>query len=717
MGPPFIGVRLRPEAQPEGQAGRTAQPKSSHLPHLLTLIFFLAATLLLTWPLARQLGSAIPGDGFDGWQNYWNLWWLRTALLDLHAHPYFTPALYHPTGVSLWFQTLNAFNGLISLPVQLTANLFWAYNTIVLFSFTIAGYGATLLTSYILRRGGAPCDWRLWLASITAGVVFTFSPFHFAHLLGHMQVFSLEFAPFYVLYLLRSTNRTPRHNAKNTIPYHDALLAALFLILCGLCDWYLVLYLTLFTALYLLWLLLRRQLHPIHLPTLALTFGVFLLATAPLTLPMVSESLRYDFMRPPPGQITQLSADLLGFLIPSGQHPWWGAWAARLRANLPASPSENTVYLGLIPLLLALYALWRRKVRLGFWAITALLFALFALGPVLHIGGAIITLPGGRPLPLPYALLLHLPFLDIARTVARYDLVVTLCLGILAGGGMYTLLLAHPHRWLAALATGLLLCEFAPLPYPISQPDIPPWYHTLAADPRPGAVLNLPMTWDRPIYLLAQTVHNKPLTAGYISRNDPRTYPERLPLLSDLRHGAPDINAIDPAAYAPTLFDFTGIRWVVIDRYQMPLENNGQPSGERSQIDALIPAIFQSRPPIFVDDRLSVYETWPPDQRLPFLELGYDWGPLLPGPARQIGTSATLIVHSPDGALQTLIATPAVDNATPYHLRDASGREIGASAGPPARFTLTLQPGPNRFLLVPDRPGLTIHQLRLEPTP
>ncbi len=59
----------------------------------------------------------------------------------------------------------------------------------------------------------------------------------------------------------------------------------------------------------------------------------------------------------------------------------------------------------------------------------------------------------------------------------------------------------------------------------MSPPDTPAWYRTLAADPRPGAVLNLPMNWDRPGYLLYQTEHSKPLTAAYISREDPRPWP------------------------------------------------------------------------------------------------------------------------------------------------------------------------------------------------
>ncbi len=678
--------------------------------HLGVLALFCGLTLLLTWPLARSLGSAIPGDAFDGWQNYWNLWWVRRALLELHTHPYFTTALYHPTGVALWFQTLNVVNGLGSLPVQLAWNLYGAYNAVVVFSFTVAGYGATLLSLEVLSGAGARPGRRLWASSVVAGAIFTFAPFHFAHLLGHMQVFSLQFVPFYALYLLRSlAPRRGMPGGGQGIRYRDAVLAALFLILAGLCDWYAVLYLALWTGLYLVWLAVRRQLHRNQVASAALTASIFLLATAPLLLPMVRESLAYSFMRPPAGQIADLSADVLGFVLPSGQHPLWGEWAAQMRSHFPSSPAENTVYVGLVPLLLAIYGLWRR--RLWFWALSALVFAVFALGPILHLNGQVIRLPGGQPVPLPYALLLRLPFLDIARTVARYDLLVMLSVAMLAGGGLYTLLgrfeqRPQVQRWGAALTLVLVLFEFAPLPYPVSPPDTPAWYQTLAADPRPGAVLNLPMSWDRPNYLLHQTVHGKPLTAGYISREDPRTLVGRIPVISDFRYKGPDINAVDVAAYAPTLFDFAGIRWVAIDRYQMP------GGAERDATDALAAAIFQGRSPSYQDDRLTVYETWPPEPPLPFIELGNDWGARQPGPVRQVQDAATLVIHSPDGAPRTLVIVPA--SSQPYVVADAAGRPVGESTGGEARIPLQLQPGATLFQIETKNPGLLIHELELE---
>ena len=64
----------------------------------------------MTWPTALHLTNGIPGDGFDGWQNYWNLWWVKQALLNLGTNPFFTDHLYPPAGVSLLFHTLNIFN-------------------------------------------------------------------------------------------------------------------------------------------------------------------------------------------------------------------------------------------------------------------------------------------------------------------------------------------------------------------------------------------------------------------------------------------------------------------------------------------------------------------------------------------------------------------------------------------------------------------------------
>jgi hypothetical protein len=185
------------------------QPPTSNLQPLLA--YFLL-TIVMTWPTILHLTEGIPGDGFDGWQNYWNMWWVKKALLELGTTPFFTDYLYPPNGASLLFHTLNIFNSFWTLPIQLNFGLAIAYNSVVLVSFTLAGYGGYLLSLDTLARLGFPAS-ELRAAAFVGGLVFTMSPFHMAHLLGHMQVFSMIWPPFYVLWLLR-TLQPPLPNAE-----------------------------------------------------------------------------------------------------------------------------------------------------------------------------------------------------------------------------------------------------------------------------------------------------------------------------------------------------------------------------------------------------------------------------------------------------------------------------------------------------------------------
>ena len=71
--------------------------------HVAALLLYALLTASMTWPLALHLTDAIPGDSFDGWQNFWNLWWVKLALVDRQQTPFVTDLLYAPTGVGLYF--------------------------------------------------------------------------------------------------------------------------------------------------------------------------------------------------------------------------------------------------------------------------------------------------------------------------------------------------------------------------------------------------------------------------------------------------------------------------------------------------------------------------------------------------------------------------------------------------------------------------------------
>jgi hypothetical protein len=612
------------------------------------LLGYLSLTLALTYPLITQFGSAIPGDGFDGWQNYWNLWWIKRALVDSATSPFFTGLLYYPTGVSLLFHTLNPFNGLFTLPVQLTAGLIPAYNVAVLFCFSAGGFGAYLLALHSLGPGRYSRQ-----AAFVAGLVFTFAPVHIAHLLGHLQVLSLEWIPFYTLYLLRIIKRRRAR---------DARLAAFFLVLVALCDWYFVLYCAILTAVVLIYtgaatlvagpaerLMARLRTGWGTVAAIAAVWLMFALIVSPVLVPMVREARQSRYMVPDPTQSRLLSADLLAFITPLEFHPVWGAWARAAGKLFSASPSEHQVFVGFSALALAGLGVWaglKRRGKTGviaLWLLVLLSFFVLSLGPVLHIAGSSQFLPGGRELPLPYGWLSnHIPFMDITRSVSRFDIMVMLVIAVLAAWGVRLLLgLGRAGRAAGLLVSALLLFEFFPAPYPLSQPDTPAWYRTLLTDKRPGALLNLPMNWDRPGYLLYQTVHEKPLTVAYISREDPRTLTERAPVLQQLRHLGPDIIEFDLRQGRQVLNDL-GIRWVVLDRYKMP---SGR---ERSYTEETAAQVFAGQTPVYQDERLTVFEVTPPEQAIPYLVLASGWGAFDANQGgRTLLGSASLLIQAP----------------------------------------------------------------------
>jgi hypothetical protein len=290
-----------------------------------------------------------------------------------------------------------------------------------------------------------------------------------------------------------------------------------------------------------------------------------------------------------------------------------------------------------------------------------------------------------------------------------------------------------------AAAIVLLLGEYWVAPYPLSPPDTPAYYEQLAADPDPRAVLNLPMNYDRPGYLLYQTVHRKPLTVAYISRDDPRTLTERTPLLQHFRHLDDDIIAGDPAAVAPAVLADLGVGTVVLDRYKMP---GGL---EREYTEALAQRVFAGQAPVYEDERITVYRvpdpaSAPPDDAgtaggaaaRPYLRLGpRNWGPRTVNadgkPQRALTGGAAVV--------EVLHAKTPVEVTIRYRTEgEGAGMRVLAQAGdageqtlPPApagnEVTFTVFPpvatagvlGPAGLLLEPLAAGTVyIEQLRLE---
>ncbi|HEV8573397.1 MAG TPA: hypothetical protein VGR43_01685, partial [Dehalococcoidia bacterium] len=145
-------------------------------------LFFAAATIVQTWPLAKHPRDSIyvwSFFQFDAWAFLWNMWWVKHAVLNLQ-NPFHTDHLYYPQGSNLYLHPLTFVNGVMSIPLQLvTGDLILSWNILVLVCYVLAGVG-----TYALAYRVTSNHW----AGLLAGFIFTFSPLMLMRLGGHWNM-------------------------------------------------------------------------------------------------------------------------------------------------------------------------------------------------------------------------------------------------------------------------------------------------------------------------------------------------------------------------------------------------------------------------------------------------------------------------------------------------------------------------------------------------
>lgn len=671
-----------------------------HRWHLGALLVHIGLSLIFTWPLALNFlpgaGTAVPGVMLeDRDQNLWNLWWVRYALLHGH-NPFVTNMLWYPTPVSLYYHTLNVYNGLMAVPLLQFFSLTTTYNIVVLFSFVVGGYGAFLLVHYL-------CGNR-W-AALIGSVVFAYSAYHIATMRSLLQLVSLEWVPFFLLFLLQAIYQ-PGWASRQSFArwlWRRALPAGFFLFLVSLVDWYYTMYALMLTGLLGLYIGVRyvwerrggKADSPVRgLGESWLRIGICMLIygvlVSPILIPTIAELRGTTYMLPAPDAAMSNSADLLAFLQPvRGQRLWGNLFLNR--RDWPYGNNRYEVYFTYGALFLAGVALFATRVlrpRLSpsyveraerpvvstafaapalpgkwFWAACVAFFFLLALGPVLQINGNKILwlFSPSFELVMPYRLIEKLPVLSISRSPDRFDMPLTLCLAVLAGYGANVLLNMWRGRWglplrgamLSASFIVLVLVELTPFPYPQRPADIPAWYNQVGKEAGDFSILDLPPQddyWHGAYRMYFQTAHNKPILGGYISREFPHPFLTSTPGYQELQYvdDAGDMFAAGKDQWL-SAFQLYKTKYIVLQKVRLPDKVEQQPDLQPSR-DAIHHVLGSDIKPSYEDADVEVYTVPSISKPVPFLSVGEGWEPREVGPNgafRWLHASGTLRIDSP----------------------------------------------------------------------
>ncbi len=271
------------------------------------------------------------------------------------------------------------------------------------------------------------------------------------------------------------------------------------------------------------------------------------LPLAPVLYAFGERMLSHDQGHPPTyWRSSAPGVDLLAFFMPNPNHPWWGqfftdyiiAWSGRADGFPEFTAAIPFTALGVIA-----FAWWRVGWRPGPVIIVFIgFFALLALGPFIHVAGY------NTHIPTPWALLRYVPLVNLARTPARFSIVVMFGVGVFFALALNAIATRYPEwrRTVLAIVGVLLLFELTPIPRPLYSASIPAIYDIIERDPSPGVrVLELPfgvrdgassMGDYSALSQYYQTKHKKALIGGYVSRVSPKrkAWYRNLPVLNAL---------------------------------------------------------------------------------------------------------------------------------------------------------------------------------------
>jgi hypothetical protein len=487
---------------------------------------------VLLHPTARVIGW--PGDNV---QYAYMGGWVADALRSGRS-PFIDQRVNPPSGLALATTDFPYVGMVATAPLAWSFGPTFAYNALLFFGLLLSGLCAYL---WVRRVTGSLA------AGLIAGLAFTLTPYLVTRVHGHTNQVSAYGVPLFFWALDRAVRRPAPHVI-------DLLLLGGAAFLAGAASQVHALVCLVTAPFYAAATTRPRWLvrHGWEV-VIAMAVGAWLSAR-----PYLAE-LQSGTLAPYPVQaMREWSVDPISFLMPSRLHPLWGALVDRVHPD--PLWVEKTLYVGAVPLALAAWALvWPgspyRRLSVT-WSVAALAAAVFALGTDLRISGAPVA--ARDPVWLPSYYLAQLPLFGLVRVWARFGVVTSLFVALLAGLGAARILRAS--RWggaIVLLAGTLLLVDLFPATRettPLAPRPIDRW---LKEQPGEFSVAFLPARSDAANYLaLFGSLHHGKTLPGYVH---PTHQPEAYRAFAQAAAQFPSPSGIDRLAQL-------GLRYLILER-------------------------------------------------------------------------------------------------------------------------------------------------------
>lgn len=506
---------------------------------------FIALAVALTWPLASQLTSHVPGSALDdNLVNFWNYWWMRHVLSSGLAGFFYTTYQFYPGGADLVLHAHTATDAWLGATIFGRLPIIAAMNLTLVLTAALNGFAAYLLAYRVTKHRPA---------SIVAGVFFAASPCLTAHLYGHFNYYTAWVLPLFALTTLNAIERSS---------WRWSALAGIVLAVVAYTDYYYLIYAGVLVVIVVVARWIQIDVRRIaagrrtFLDNLLLTLGLVAVATsiwvartgggvfhigsmrvslttgfnvrafASIVL-LIWIVRRYPFrarLRRTAQPIARdlamtgiLGATFLALIAPMGVaavhlvqsghyvsqiytwrsapegldvgtlvagNPFSSLWGSTVRRVYQLADMDRFVgplWLGVVPSVF-LVITWST------WRTRAEARVWKAIGVVFFVwalGPHLQVFGINTALPLPQLLLRYVPIVSNARIPSHAVILVYLAAAVILAIAIATARIRKSTPWIVGIA-GLTLLDFFPAPIPTVSIDRPPVYETLASLPDAG---------------------------------------------------------------------------------------------------------------------------------------------------------------------------------------------------------------------------------------